>query len=220
MRKTLRFEVLAALVCLAGVALLVATESLAQRRGGRGGRHITRSGPASHGSYGRNVESRRNEAPRPSAPQSREDRVRAADRDNSPARDLDRDAYRDDLQNNNQQNNQQNNRDRGQIRNNNRDRNQDRDDDREPDRDRDDRRDDDYDRDRDPDRDRDRHDVARRHRAWYRGDQISYIEYREYNCDEDAVVVDGDKYYRCEGSWFVRTYYGGEMVYTVTESPR
>ena len=82
----------------------------------------------------------------------------------------------------------------------------------------------DEDRDRDSVRERDDYrdrdpDVVRRHRIWHRGHRITYVEYSNYGCGEVVVVVDGDKYYECEGTWFVRTYYGGELVYTASDPP-
>lgn len=33
------------------------------------------------------------------------------------------------------------------------------------------------------------------------------------------VIVDGYTYYHCDNFWFSRTYYGGDVVYTVTDTP-
>ena len=33
------------------------------------------------------------------------------------------------------------------------------------------------------------------------------------------VVVDGYTYYFCDDYWFSRTYYGGDVIYTVTDPP-
>jgi hypothetical protein len=39
-------------------------------------------------------------------------------------------------------------------------------------------------------------------------------------CRQTIVVVqDGYSYYQCNGEWFGRSYYGGEVVYTVIEAP-
>lgn len=192
MRKSVRFALFAALICPTVTVLLVSTESLARGKAGRGRQQITRSGPASHGSYGRTQRSRGNDDPRRKPPQPG-DRVpgpRAqADRVPGPRarevvnttdhRNRVTDRQRDDYQD----------RDRDQI------------------------------WDRDDFRDPDPYVVARRHRVWHRGVQITYVEYNDYGCGDVAVVVDDDKYYRCEGTWFVRTYYGGELVYTATDPP-
>jgi hypothetical protein len=34
------------------------------------------------------------------------------------------------------------------------------------------------------------------------------------------VVQDGYSYYQCNGAWFGRTYYGGEVTYTVIDAPQ
>jgi hypothetical protein len=34
-----------------------------------------------------------------------------------------------------------------------------------------------------------------------------------------VVDVDGYTYYECDDVWFSRTYYGGEVIYTVTDAP-
>ncbi len=66
----------------------------------------------------------------------------------------------------------------------------------------------------------DRRDYARRHRAWRRGTQLSYLEWGDYDCGDDVVVVDDDELFECDGTWFIQTYYGGEVVYTATDPPR
>ncbi len=66
----------------------------------------------------------------------------------------------------------------------------------------------------------DRRDHARRHRAWRRGTQISHLEWGDYGCGDDDVVVNDDRFFECDGTWFIQTYYGGEVVYTVTDPPR
>ncbi len=69
------------------------------------------------------------------------------------------------------------------------------------------------------DRRDDRHDRARRRRAWRHGTQLSYVEWNDYDCGNHEVVADGDNLFECEGTWFIQTYYGGEVVYTVTDAP-
>ena len=40
------------------------------------------------------------------------------------------------------------------------------------------------------------------------------------SCDDASVVtVDSYTYYECDGTWFSRTYYGGDVIYTVTDPP-
>jgi hypothetical protein len=65
----------------------------------------------------------------------------------------------------------------------------------------------------------DRRDDARRHRAWRHGAQLSHLEWQDYDCGGDPVEVDGDDLYECNGTWFIQTYYGGEVVYTATDPP-
>jgi hypothetical protein len=66
----------------------------------------------------------------------------------------------------------------------------------------------------------DRRDYVRRHRAWRLGTRLSYDEWVEYDCDDaELIEVDGDQLFECEGTWFVQTYYGGDVVYTATDPP-
>ena len=60
---------------------------------------------------------------------------------------------------------------------------------------------------------------VREERRWRRGVRLGYVDWDEADCGEDYVEVDGYRYYSCDGSWFSRTYYGGEVVYTVTDPP-
>jgi len=199
MRKSVRFALFAALICPTVTVLLATTESLAGGKGGRGRQQITRSGPASHGSYGRTQRSRGNDDQRRKPPQP-------GDRVPGPrAREVVNYTTRNTNRNTNPQN-QAFDRQRDD-----RDRSSERDDYRDRDRD--------QVRDQDDYRDREPHVVARRHRIWHRGDELTYVEYGNYGCGDVAVVVDDDKYYRCEGTWFVRTYYGGEVTYTATDPP-
>jgi hypothetical protein len=41
------------------------------------------------------------------------------------------------------------------------------------------------------------------------------------SCSQVVVVeLDGYSYYECNNAWFGRTYYGGEVTYTVIDAPR
>jgi hypothetical protein len=70
------------------------------------------------------------------------------------------------------------------------------------------------------DRDDRRDHARRRHRAWRRGTELIYVEWEDYGCGDTVVEDDGDELYECDGAWFIQTYYGGEVVYTVTDPPR
>ena len=53
-----------------------------------------------------------------------------------------------------------------------------------------------------------------------RGVRYSSVWWNSNSCSTtDVVVVDGYSYYRCEDNWFGRTYYGGEVTYTVIDPP-
>ena len=40
------------------------------------------------------------------------------------------------------------------------------------------------------------------------------------SCSRATIIVsDGYTYYRCDDTWFGRTYYGGEVIYTVIDAP-
>jgi hypothetical protein len=196
-RATLRAcFVLAMLLPLVGLS---ASDAEAQRRGRP---QINRSGPASHGSFGRGSDTHR-QSQRARDPGPDRDRERGPDpgpdrfRDRGP--DPGPDRFRE--------------REAGRQRYPDADRDPDPDRRPDPDRVRDERRDrrDDY-------RD-DRRDRARRHRAWRHGTQLTYVEWTDYDCSNEEVVDGGASLFECDGVWFVRTYYGGEVVYTVTDPP-
>ncbi len=92
-----------------------------------------------------------------------------------------------------------------------------RDPDREVEERRDERRDDrkDYYDDRRDDR-RDYY-VIRRH--YTRGMRYSASWWTRSCSRATIVIVDGYTYYHCDNFWFSRTYYGGDVVYTVTDTP-
>jgi hypothetical protein len=53
-----------------------------------------------------------------------------------------------------------------------------------------------------------------------RGVRYSSVWWTSNSCSQTAiVVVDGYTYYQCSGAWFGRTYYGGEVTYTVIDAP-
>jgi hypothetical protein len=57
-------------------------------------------------------------------------------------------------------------------------------------------------------------------RRFARGLRYSSVWWTSNSCsNSDVVVVDGYSYYRCEDTWFGRTYYGGEVTYTVIDPP-
>jgi len=85
----------------------------------------------------------------------------------------------------------------------------------------DDRRDDrrDYYDDRRDDR-RDYYDDRRDDHRYARGARYSSSWWISNSCSRTVVVVlDGYSYYQCNDSWFGRTYYGGEVTYTVVDAP-
>ena len=88
--------------------------------------------------------------------------------------------------------------------------------------DRQDRRDDYREADREPPGREYREDRVDRYsdrRAFARGATYSSTWYRSQSCSDEVVVVDGYSYYRCDDVWFGRTYYGGEVIYTVVDAP-
>ena len=96
--------------------------------------------------------------------------------------------------------------------------------------DRSDRRDDRYEERRDPppervqerrDNRRDYYDDRRDDRRDFaRGARYSTVWWTSNSCSQTVVVVtDGYSYYQCNGTWFGRTYYGGEVTYTVIDAP-
>lgn len=57
-------------------------------------------------------------------------------------------------------------------------------------------------------------------RRYARGARYSTVWWSSNSCRQTIVVVqDGYSYYRCDGEWFGRSYYGGEVVYTVIDAP-
>ena len=53
-----------------------------------------------------------------------------------------------------------------------------------------------------------------------RGVRYSSVWWTSNSCSQTAiVVVDSYTYYQCNGAWFGRTYYGGEVTYTVIDAP-
>lgn len=66
----------------------------------------------------------------------------------------------------------------------------------------------------------DRRDYRDDRRALARGARYSAVWWSSNSCQSAVVVeVDGYTYYQCDGAWFSRTYYGGEVTYTVTDAP-
>jgi hypothetical protein len=196
--KVRDFVRIAVMICLS-VCLVVSTGDVwAQRRGG--GMHarpnVTRQGPARSGSFDSNrnhPDTRRNERPADRSP--REDRMDR--RDPGPDR---MDARR------------MNEAERG----------------RGPDVD--DRRQDRYeDRPVEPERVQERRETRRDYyddrrddrRRFARGARYSSVWWTSNSCRQTVVVVqDGYSYYQCDGEWFGRSYYGGEVTYTVTDAPQ
>ncbi len=96
-------------------------------------------------------------------------------------------------------------------------------------RDLDDRRDDRYEDRRDvPDRVEERRENRRDYyddrqddrRRYARGARYSAVWWTSNSCRQTIVVVqDGYSYYQCDGEWFGRSYYGGEVTYTVIDAP-
>ncbi len=56
-------------------------------------------------------------------------------------------------------------------------------------------------------------------RVFVRGETYTAAWYDSQSCPDRVVVVDGYSYYECNDSWFGRSYYGGEVIYTVTDPP-
>jgi hypothetical protein len=66
----------------------------------------------------------------------------------------------------------------------------------------------------------DRRDYYDERRAFVRGARYSAVWWTSNSCVNAVVVkVDGYTYYQCNSAWFSRTYYGGEVTYTVTDAP-
>jgi hypothetical protein len=76
------------------------------------------------------------------------------------------------------------------------------------------------DRERVEERRDDRRDYYDDRRDFARGARYSAVWWSSNSCVDTVVVtVDGYTYYECNGAWFSRTYYGGEVTYTVTDAP-
>jgi hypothetical protein len=57
-------------------------------------------------------------------------------------------------------------------------------------------------------------------RQFARGARYSAVWWSSNSCRQTIVVVqDGYSYYQCDDAWFGRTYYGGEVTYTVIDPP-
>ena len=57
-------------------------------------------------------------------------------------------------------------------------------------------------------------------RRYARGARYSTGWWSSNSCRQTIVVVQDDySYYQCDGEWFGRSYYGGEVVYTVIDAP-
>ena len=66
----------------------------------------------------------------------------------------------------------------------------------------------------------DRREDHRGGRRYARGVRYSSSWWISNSCSQsEVVVVDGYSYYRCNDAWFGRTYYGGEVTYTVIDPP-
>jgi hypothetical protein len=53
-----------------------------------------------------------------------------------------------------------------------------------------------------------------------RGMRYSATWWAANSCSQVVVVeLDGYSYYECNNAWFGRTYYGGEVTYTVVDAP-
>jgi hypothetical protein len=58
-------------------------------------------------------------------------------------------------------------------------------------------------------------------RQFARGARYSAVWWTSNSCRQTVVVVqDGYSYYQCNGEWFGRSYYGGEVTYTVIDPPQ
>jgi hypothetical protein len=197
-------------------------DAWAQRRGGhaahgsRSRPNVSRQGPARSGSFKSAPQRSRPRQAERSSPNRNErrgggpermDSQRGPDRGPNPGRDRDnrrRDDLRQDRRDELRDDQRDNIRDdpRDNVRDDRRGRNDDnRDDQRDNRRDRvDDRRDD--------------------YRRYSRGRSYTTVWWSSNSCSQTVfVVVDGYSYYQCDSAWFSRTYYGGEVTYTVTDPP-
>ena len=65
----------------------------------------------------------------------------------------------------------------------------------------------------------DRRDYYDDRRDFARGATYTAVWWGQSCSNATVVVVDRYTYYECDGAWFSRTYYGGEVIYTVTDAP-
>ena len=66
----------------------------------------------------------------------------------------------------------------------------------------------------------DRRDYYDDRRDFARGARYSTVWWTSNSCPQTAtVMLDGYTYYQCDDAWFGRTYYGGEVTYTVIDAP-
>ncbi len=196
-RKLQPFFRVAVIMGLSVCLVALAQDAWAQRRGG-GGRprpHVSRQGPAPGGSFNSRREpgsARRDERPAAAPSARREARPERMDRPRVEDTERGRGREMDDRR-------EDARRDR-------------RDDDRLNSReDRVEDRRDYYD---------DRRDNYQDRRRVARGGRYSAVWWTSNSCSQTVVVVvDGYSYYQCNDTWFSRTYYGGEVTYTVTNAP-
>jgi hypothetical protein len=67
----------------------------------------------------------------------------------------------------------------------------------------------------------DRRDYYDDRRDFARGARYSAVWWTSNSCPQTAtVMLDGYTYYQCDDAWFGRTYYGGEVTYTVIDAPQ
>jgi hypothetical protein len=170
-------------------------DAWARGRGGRGGArpraNVSRTGPARHGSYGhdRSATESRRDTPRAQEADERQARQPAAA---EPTR-----TRRSEVDRNRASDSDFG---REQTRENARDRQDDR-------------------RDRYEDRQDYRRNYYEDRRQFARGVRYS-ASWWGSSCTTATIVVNGSyTYYKCENAWFSRTYYGGELVYTVVDAP-
>jgi hypothetical protein len=55
--------------------------------------------------------------------------------------------------------------------------------------------------------------------AWAVGASVSSSRFHSQTCTVTKVAVEGTTYYRCESTWYNRTYSGGQVTYTVVTAP-
>lgn len=187
-----RLPIIFAVVLVLGMS---SADAWARGRGGRGGArptaHVSRSGPARDGSYGHNR----------SATQFRRDTGQVRDagdrRTQQRAAAEPRNTGHSEVDRNRASDS---NFGREQTRSNARDRQDDR-------------------RDRYEDRQDYRRNYYEDRRQFARGVRYS-ASWWGRSCTTTTIVVSGSyTYYKCENAWFSRTYYSGELVYTVVDAP-